>query len=862
MCAVKNLTVFPLDSTNLRKIKRKNKLWSKVRKKLASEEEKLQLKKLKNQVRRLTRKAQKIVEKQIAKDVKKNPKKFWGYSQRKLKTRPGIPDLKRDASDGNISGNNYTQNDCEKAQEFLSYFSSVFTIENTEGGVPYFPKQEYQKELTNIMITREKVLKKLKAIKTNKSPGPDRMHPRVLHEIADSIVDPITHIYCTSLKTMTLPAEWRHAIVTAIYKKGPKTLASNYRPVSLTPILCKVMESFIRDATHEHMIANNLYSDKQFGFINARSTTLQMLHVLDIWSRILDEGGTIDAIYCDFMKAFDKVPHERLLHKIHQYGITGNVLGWIKSFLTNRTQQVCIKNTLSDKAPVTSGIPQGSVLGPLLFVIYINDLPNVVDGETFVYLFADDTKVFRDIKSVQDSVILQNDINQLKKWSDKWLLKFHPQKCVSMTICNKSEPGLAEKTKRSYNMDGHKLNISDCEKDIGIHVDEHLSFDVHINYIVNKANRILAIIRKSFEYMDLPTFSYLYKGLVRPQLEYATPVWSPHLMRQIEAIENVQIRATKMVPGLSNLTYPERLRKLDIPTLSYRRLRGDMITMFKLNCKPITGAYDSSLPTLFAHFPKELRGHNKKLVYDQHRLDIRKFNFTVRNVEPWNSLPQHVIDSETIIEFERNLDKHWKKQEIYYDNYKAKIHTKTKWIYINLSKAPLGCKSGNRKRVSTGRRYSWGISPLHEPVLTISHPLHVPQQSSTAGVSPPYSQYRVQLGYLPLTLTNDKGTAGVFPPYPPRYSRGISPLPIHISNCWVTAGDAKKKKKKISQQGHQWQLLHRSMPQYLRSLWYYNIPYHWECLRLFTYLLLNWVNILLCISCLIYCWSKGHLCTF
>ena len=116
----------------------------------------------------------------------------------------------------------YTQNDCEKAQEFLSYFSSFFTVENTEGGVPYFPKQEYQKELTNIMITRDKVLKKLKSIKTNKSPGPDRMHPRVLHEIADSIVDPITHIYCTSLKTMTLPAEWRHAIVTAIYKKAQK----------------------------------------------------------------------------------------------------------------------------------------------------------------------------------------------------------------------------------------------------------------------------------------------------------------------------------------------------------------------------------------------------------------------------------------------------------------------------------------------------------------------------------------------------------------------------------------------------------------------------------------------------------------
>ena len=433
------------------------------------------------------------------------------------------------------------------------------------------------------------------------------------------------------------------------------------------------MESFIRDAIHDHMISNALYSDKQFGFINARSTTLQMLHVLDIWTKILDQGGTLDVVYCDFMKAFDKVPHERLLHKIQQYGITGNILGWIKSFLANRTQQVCINNTLSEKAPVTSGIPQGSVLGPLLFVLYINDLPGEVDKDTFLYLFADDTKVFREIDSQAENAILQRDINNLKRWSDQWLLKFHPQKCVSMTICNKSEPGLAEKTKREYHMGNYKLKSSDCEKDIGIHVDEHLSFDTHINYIANKANRVLAITRKSFEFMDIQTFKYLYKGLVRPQLEYATSVWHPHLIRQMETIEDVQIRATKMVPGLSNLTYPERLKKLDIPTLRYRRICGDMIQMYKLICKPKVGAYDCSLPSLFEKFPRDLRGHDKKLVYDPHRLDIRKYSFKIRNIELWNSLPQHVIDSESIISFEKNLDKHWGKHEIYFENFKAEF---------------------------------------------------------------------------------------------------------------------------------------------------------------------------------------------
>ena len=136
---------------------------------------------------------------------------------------------------------------------------------------------------------------------------------------------------------MQVPTDWKHANVTAIHKKGKKTLAENYRPVSLTPILCKVMESFIREAITDHMKTNNLFSDKQFGFISGRSTTLQMIHVLDIWSTILDEGGTLDVVYCDFMKAFDKVPHRRLLHKIHQYGIRGNLLGWVESFLSGRT---------------------------------------------------------------------------------------------------------------------------------------------------------------------------------------------------------------------------------------------------------------------------------------------------------------------------------------------------------------------------------------------------------------------------------------------------------------------------------------------------------------------------------------------
>jgi retron-type reverse transcriptase len=192
------------------------------------------------------------------------------------------------------------------------------------------------------------------------------------------------------------------------------------------------MEKLIRTHIIQHMKVNDLFSNKQYGFIAGRSTALQLLEVIDKWSEPLDEGLDIDCIYTDFQKAFDKVPHKRLIKKIENYGITNPILSWIQDFLTRRYQQVSINRETSNQKEVTSGIPQGSVLGPILFVIYINDLPEAV--ESAAYLFADDTKIFRVINSLDDQHILQNDLVKLENWSDKWLLKFHPEKCKLFTI--------------------------------------------------------------------------------------------------------------------------------------------------------------------------------------------------------------------------------------------------------------------------------------------------------------------------------------------------------------------------------------------------------------------------------------------
>ena len=364
------------------------------------------------------------------------------------------------------------------------------------------------------------------------SPGPDKLHSRILKELYSILDKPLAILFQNTLKKGKLPDEWKHAIVTAIFKKGDKRKPNNYRPVSLTCIICKIIESIIRDKIMEHMENNNLFSNKQFGFLNGRSTVLQLLTVLDKWTKIIDEGVTIDCVYFNFKKAFDKVPHQRLIHKVEQYGIKEDIINWIKSFLDSRTQQVVINGELSEPKNVTSGIPQGSVLGPLLFVIFINDLPDLVKSDMF--LFADDTKIFRRISTKQDEVILQEDINEMLKWSDKWQLEFHPGKCVKMSFNNK------ELENRKYNMDAVVLRNVKQEKDIGVIVDEQLKFKDHMYKKIKKVNNMMGLIRRSFIHMDEEMFLKLYKSLVRPHLEYANVIWYPTKIKDITAIENVQ----------------------------------------------------------------------------------------------------------------------------------------------------------------------------------------------------------------------------------------------------------------------------------------------------------------------------------
>ena len=305
--------------------------------------------------------------------------------------------------------------------------------------------------------------------------------------------------------------------VTAIptYKKGPKNYSENYRAVSITSILCKLMESIVRDKLVCHMMENKLFSEKQHGFVRSRNCVTNLLICIEIWTEMMEKGHLMDIIYTDFAKAFDRVPHQRLSQKIRNNGIIGQTLQWIKAFLTGRSQRVRVEQGYSSWNQVKSGIPQGSVLGPILFVIFINDMPGVV--ESFCQLFADDAKVFRNICSSEDNKKLQCDIDKLSDWAEKWQLHFNTDKCKSLHI------GRTNK-RQVYQMNGISLAQIKEEKDLGVIIDHELRFHQRSAASVKKANRVLGTIKKSFSHLDETTLPLLYKTLARPHLE-ANVVW-------------------------------------------------------------------------------------------------------------------------------------------------------------------------------------------------------------------------------------------------------------------------------------------------------------------------------------------------
>ena len=620
-------------------IKEKNKAW-KAFKKNKTTCNWGKFTKIRNQTNRFISSSKKKFELKIARQIKDNPKQFWNYVKAKRKKNHCFPSMIQE--DGSV-----VSNDRQKANLFNNYFASVFTKENMDD-FPSLTNRCPAGNLENINIKPETVRTKLSKLNPSKSAGPDNIHGKILKELSDQLNYPLSKIFNQSLNEGKIPTEWKLANVKPLFKKGSKNQVKNYRPVSLTSICGKTMERIIRDEIINHLEENFLISDKQHGFRSRRSCATQLIEIMEIWTNLLDKGIAVDCIYLDFAKAFDKVPHYRLLEKARAYGIRGKLLQWISDFLIGRTQRVKLNNVFSDSRDVLSGIPQGSVLGPTLFVIYINDIPDALNS--YIRIFADDTKIFRSIQSINDSNILQDDITKLIEWNEKWQLKFNIEKCKVMHY-GKSN------VNTSYQMFNTNLEAVSNEKDLGVTFDDELKFSSHIRGIINKANSRLGIIKRNFSELTKEVFLPLYKSLVRPILEYCSCIWNPILKSDKLEIEKVQRRATKLVKNVSYLQYSERLRVLKLDSLAFRRRRNDVIQTFR-----IINKIDNIDPADIFEFHNNLatRGHKYKLKKPRVLHKLRQNSFGVRVVNDWNGLREETVSCNTIDTFKKHLSAEWK----------------------------------------------------------------------------------------------------------------------------------------------------------------------------------------------------------
>lgn len=594
-----------------------------------------------NQAKEAVKQAVKAHERRIASDSKTNPKVFFSYARSKLNVRQGVHNLLDDKG-------NTISDDGAKANVLNNYFSTVFTVEESTS-LPDMDIRLFSSQMTEVNFTQEDVRKKLNELNQSKSAGPDGIHPRILKELSKELCLPLFLCFRASLLQGIVPEQWKTARVTALHKKGSKSDPRNYRPISLTSVVAKVLEKFVRDAIYMHLVDNNLLSKNQHGFTSGRSTNTNLLSAVDEWTREKDKGTTMHVIYLDFSKAFDSVPHERLLLKLTKYGLAGNLLQWLRAFLTGRNQCVSVNGSLSSQIVVKSGIPQGSVLGPILFNIFVNDLPDVVSST--LLLFADDGKLYRAIKSVEDCQKLQTDLTRLEHWADTWQLHFNPEKCKVLKI-GQTQSNYHYRMSQSSNC--IVLDDSDAEKDLGVWVDSKLRFDLHAEKAASKASSLVGMIRRSYSYLDTYSMSLLFKSLCRPILEYGNIIWYPQYIKDAELIENVQRRASKLIPGLRNKSYSERLKELRLPSLVYRRERGDVIEVYK----HLHGYYNYDF-----HYLQQsrtiTRGHSLSLTKEYAKCQCRYHFFAIRVVDMWNNLPETIVKAPNLNTFKNSLDAHW-----------------------------------------------------------------------------------------------------------------------------------------------------------------------------------------------------------
>jgi len=596
---------------------------------------------LKKECQRECRKAYNSYVMSLIDDNNNVSKRMWSYVKSKRTDNCGIPTLRQDEQTF------ITPKD--KAEILNDYFSSVYTSEDVST-IPTLDGINYP-NISPVVIHNEGITNLLSNLKEHKARGPDEIPTILLKRLSTSISPALTLIFQASLHQCKIPTEWKTANIVPIFKKGDKSNPGNYRPVSLTCVCSKLLEHVIYSHVFSHLKKYNILSEEQHGFQQNRSCETQLIGTVNDIAENMNESKQTDVILLDFAKAFDKVPHVRLCHKLSYLGINGTLLEWIKSFLTDRTQQVIVNGEKSSRSKVSSGVPQGTVLAPLLFLCFINDIVKNISSS--IKLYADDVLIYRRINSDEDCKLLQRDLIILENWAHKWNMCFSPSKCEFLRITNNKDI-----INFQYHIQNSQIKEVQQAKYLGVTLNNKLTWSDHIQVITKKANSTYGFIRRNFNNCPTKIKSSLYLSLVRPILEYASTVWSPYYANDTHLIEAVQRRAARLAVNCYSRyqSVTSILEQLDWPTLQERRDQMKMIMMYKI----VHGLVfiQHNLPLTPSNLNNISRGHSNRFIQPSTRVDSYKHSFFPSTIRMWNRLPNYVILSDTLSQFKNNLCNH------------------------------------------------------------------------------------------------------------------------------------------------------------------------------------------------------------
>ena len=536
-----------------------------------------------------------------------------------------------------------TENDLEKAELLNVYFAKQSTIpeDQNEFQPPSSETTPSVPTLTKIVITEQEVLKHLNSLNVNKSCGPDNLPNKILKLTAIIIKDPLTKLFNKSLETKTFPTIWKQGNITAIYKnKGSPSDKEEYRPISLLSCTAKLFERIIFKHFYKHLTTNNILTNKQSGYRPHYSTEHQLVYFLNELYLALDNHQDFTVVYLDISKYFDRIWHQGLLFKCKQQcGISGDILPWLESYLHKRQQRVVINSTCSSWTNINAGCAQGSVLGPLLALIYLNDLDGVTDNN--ILLFADDTILFKthdNNAEAQNS--LQNDLDKINDFGKKWLIQFNSKKTIEQTFSNRNT--IPPKLK----FGDIDIPINYSHKHLGLTISKDLRFKEHVNNIIKRANASLSQIYPIAKYLDRNTLSQLYCTYIRPILDYGDIIYDGHITitDQIR-LERLQTRTARLVTGALYGTSSERLLdELGWDKLKTRREIHKLIYFYKLlDKRSNTPEFVKKLvPDSRRNTSNRLLRNSQNITQPPNHLESYKASFIPKTIKTWNLLPESI----------------------------------------------------------------------------------------------------------------------------------------------------------------------------------------------------------------------------